>query len=94
MKKKVLMTTFTWPPNQDGVAMASQNLAAGLAARNFDITVATETHPRRTGHEVPGVEVREFNVQGWAHSWYPFRGDVDAYVRFVREYSCDFIICQ
>jgi hypothetical protein len=47
LRKRVLMTTFTFPPNQDGVAMASFNLATGLITHGyvFLLTAKAETMP-------------------------------------------------
>ena len=44
---KILIATFTYPPNADGVAEASAVLAQGLARRGHSVTVATEFHPDR-----------------------------------------------
>lgn len=38
---RILITTFTYPPNKDGVAEACRMLAEGLAAHGWDVTVAT-----------------------------------------------------
>ena len=94
MAKRVLLTTFTFPPNQDGVAMASSNLAAGLTAHGYDVTVATRVHPSRKGNEIPGTRVAEFAVDGSASARFSFTGEVERYVEFVRAFACDFIVCQ
>jgi glycosyltransferase involved in cell wall biosynthesis len=92
--KRVLLTTFTYPPNQDGVAVASSNLAAGLIANGYDVTVATRVHSSRTGNELPGALVAEFAVDGSASARFKFTGEVERYVEFVRTFVCDFIVCQ
>jgi glycosyltransferase involved in cell wall biosynthesis len=92
--KRVLLTTFTYPPNQDGVAIATSNFAAGLIANGYDVTVATRVHPSRKGNEIPGTRVAEFAVDGSASTRFEFTGEVERYVEFVRTFSCDFIVCQ
>jgi glycosyltransferase involved in cell wall biosynthesis len=94
LRKRVLITTFTFPPNQDGVAMASFNLATGLVARGFDVTVATQRLPARTWSEIAGARVVEFAVDGSASARFKFTGEVERYVEFVRAFPCDFIVCQ
>ena len=94
LRKRVLITTFTFPPNQDGVAMASFNLATGLIAQGFDVTVATRRLPTRAGDEIAGVRVFEFAVDGSANARFKFTGEVERYIEFVRTFKCEFIVCQ
>jgi len=74
--------------------MASANLAAGLLANGYDLTVATRVHPARTGNEIPGAQVAEFAVDGSASARFKFTGEVERYIEFVRAFACDFIVCQ
>ena len=94
LRKRVLITTFTFPPNQDGVAMASFNLATGLIAHGFDVTVATRRLQTRTGDEIAGAHVFEFAVDGSASARFKFTGEVERYIEFIRTFDCDFMVCQ
>ena len=63
MRKKILITTFTFPPNKDGVAEAAWSMAAGLAERGFEVVVATGHLPERTNFEPhPQLRVEQFDV--------------------------------
>lgn len=74
--------------------MASSNLAAGLIANGYEVTVATRAHPSRSGNEMPSARVAEFAVDGSASARFKFTGEVERYVEFVRAFACDFIVCQ
>lgn len=63
MKAKILITTFTFPPNKDGVAEAARSMAYGLADSGYEVIVATGYLPERTNFEPhPGVRVEQFDV--------------------------------
>jgi glycosyltransferase involved in cell wall biosynthesis len=74
--------------------MASANLAAGLVAHGYDVTVATRVDPSRTGNEIPSARVAEFAVDGSASARFRFTGEVERYRDFIRSFTCDFIVCQ
>jgi glycosyltransferase involved in cell wall biosynthesis len=94
MAKRILLTTFTFPPNQDGVAMASANLARGLAERGYEVTVATARHPDRLDLETPRVRVVQFAVDGFSNLSKTVPGKTEEYLRFVRAFPCDVILCE
>lgn len=91
---RVLLTTATYLPAYDGVAVAAANLAEGLAERGFAVSVVTGRHPERKGLPVNGIPVYEFEVEGRPGWRAGMRGDVAGYQRFVAQFPCDVIICQ
>ncbi|MES2924207.1 MAG: glycosyltransferase family 4 protein [Verrucomicrobiota bacterium] len=50
---RILVTTFTYPPNKDGVAEASRVMAEGLAEHGWEVSVAT-------GYPTDGSEASAF----------------------------------
>jgi glycosyltransferase involved in cell wall biosynthesis len=94
MAKRILLTTFTFPPNQDGVAMASANLARGLAERGYEVTVATAYQRDRIDAHSPQVTVVQFAIEDFANLRKESSGQAKEYVRFVRSFPCDIIICE
>lgn len=93
-KPRVLLTTATYLPAYDGVAVATANLAEGLAKRGFTVSVVTCPHPERKGLPVNGVPVYEFDVEGRPGWRAGLRGDVAGYQRFVAQFPCEVLICQ
>lgn len=89
---RILITTFTFHPEGNGVAEVAAVQAFGFAQRGHEVTVATFPVPERKTVNYPaGVEVREFDVQG---STKPnvFKGQADEYRDFIATFPCDVII--
>jgi glycosyltransferase involved in cell wall biosynthesis len=92
---KILITSFTFPPQANGVAEAARSQSAGLAARGHDVTVATGFDAARTvDHSPPGVTVRQFKVSGAANIRGGCQGDTAGYGRFIASYDGDIILCN
>jgi glycosyltransferase involved in cell wall biosynthesis len=90
---EILILTFTYPPNKDGVAEASRAMAEGLAARGFKVTVATTFLPERdTENGNAGVAVRHFKVNGRSEMGIGFSGEVESFLDFVKSFRGDVII--
>lgn len=95
MTAKILITTFTFPPNMDGVANAAWSMAKGLADRGFEVVVATGHLPDRTDFQPhQGVRVEQFEViSGWK-----FEGrsldEIRRMRQFVVDEKPDVIVCH
>lgn len=88
---RVLLTTPTYPPFNSGLGNAVARQAAQLARRDIDVVVATGG--RRRGSRVhQGVRVEEFAVEGAEFLRNPIRGDIHAYVEFLRREPFDVIV--
>ena len=74
--------------------MASAKLAWGLAERGYEVTVATAYHPDRADMETSRVRVVQFEVDSLAHPGKRPSGKAKEYVRFVRSFPCDTILCE
>lgn len=63
MPAKILISTFTFPPNKDGVAEAARAMAVGLAERGHEVVVTTGHLAERTDFQPhPRVRVEAFEV--------------------------------
>lgn len=91
MRLKILITTFTFPPNRDGVAEASASLAFGLAERGHEVVVATgHSEPVQDRRPHPKLHVRYFELAGNGHSI----RDSASMQQFLIEEDPDLVICQ
>lgn len=92
----LLITAFGFPPEAHGVAHVAFRHAEALARRGHRITVATGFHPGRANRSVipPGIEVAQFRVMGNAHPRSRYRGEIQAYVDFIRGFTGDLICCH
>jgi len=88
----VLIASFTFPPNRDGVSAAAELMATGFAQRGWTVDVATEpaTDLRPQLHQ--RIRVHEFNIRGGLHPRNPFTGDVEEYRLFLLSDHWDVIV--
>ena len=85
---KVLIATFTFPPNKDGVSEAASAMALAFQSRGWEVEIATEpTIPPRQEDAWKGIGIREFSIVGSPHARYPFRGETEAYREFLHSGS-------
>ena len=92
---KILISTFTFAPNKDGVAEASAALAAGLLNRGWKVDIATEpAKPPRSSLDWNGAAIHQFSVAGSTYFRDPFRGDLQKYRDFLAAGRWDVIIFQ
>src|SRR5438034_369733 len=92
---RVLIPTFTYPPNTDGVAEATAVLANGLASRGHRVTVATEYHPKREPNSpASNPRVEQFKISGNGNLRVGIKGERRQYQEFVRNFECDAIVFE
>ena len=92
---RILICSFTFSPQANGVAEVVREQATGLAARGHEVVVATEFDPRRaTSEPISGVAVREFKVQTDRRATAGAVGEVTAYQDFVAKAEVDIIMCH
>jgi glycosyltransferase involved in cell wall biosynthesis len=91
---KLLISTFTYFPNKDGVAIASETLAEGLAAKGWNVTVATcaEGMPNRSVRN--GVNIVRFDFQRGGFTFDPNCEAADKYRAFVVAGGFDVLVSQ
>jgi glycosyltransferase involved in cell wall biosynthesis len=90
---KILIASFTFPPNKDGVSSSAAVMVAGFREEGWEVDVATEpTVPRRSGTEWRGARIHEFDVTGTGHPKHPFAGDLEQYRAFLAAGDWDVVI--
>ncbi len=97
LAKRLLITTFTFPPQRNGVSHVVEAHAYGLARLGYDITVATGLEPAAQSFTYPpNVHVARFDVWGSGRRFRAggYHGDIEGYQRFIREFDGDAILCH
>ncbi len=90
---KILIASFTFPPNKDGVSEAAAVMTEGFLRRGWEVDVATlPVRPSRQFMEWHGATIHEFEIQGSGRYKCPFRGDVEKYRDFLASGDWDVII--
>ena len=90
---KILIVSFTFPPQVGGVAEVARTQAAGFAARGHEVTVATTFDARRTDADAPtGVKVKQFNITGNFLAGVGYHGAVAAFQEFMAAHPADVIL--
>lgn len=90
---RILLTTFTFAPQANGVAEVVREQACGLAARGHEVTVATLREPRRTSADTFGrLQIREFQIGGLYASRGGYTGEVAAYQNFIEREPVDVML--
>ncbi len=92
---RVLITTFTYPPERNGVAECARIQAEGLARLGHEVTVATRKLEPHALARPPGeIEVVDFDVRDTGDAGRCAGPDADQYRRFVAEAEHDVILCH
>lgn len=92
---KILIATFSFPPQTGGVAAVAQVQATGWAARGHDVTVACEFDPARPANFSLGpVRVRQFKIGGSFEAGRGYHGEVAEYQHFIANEPADIILCH
>ncbi len=81
--KRLLILSFTYLPNLDGVAIATSRMAAAARDGGWDVTlVTTRGEGQASEEELDGIRVRRFDIRGNVSVRSPLEGEVkelDAY---------------
>jgi glycosyltransferase involved in cell wall biosynthesis len=90
---KILIASFTFPPNKDGVSEAASVMTAGFLAQGWHVEVATSpTRPTRNNENWAGAKVHEFSIQGVSYSKRADREEVARYRAFLQKGDWDVVI--
>lgn len=91
---RILICSFTFSPQANGVAEVVREQAIGLAARGHAVTVATEHDSRRAAMEpLPGVTIREFKIPRHLRPGEHLKA-VDEYQRFLISTDAEVVFCH
>ena len=92
---KILLTTFTYPPNKDGVAEASSSMVQSFLNKGWHVDVATgPTSLPRSSLSFMGSKIYEFAITGTPYFKNPFRGEITKYRNFLLQGDWDAIVFQ
>ena len=92
---KILITSFTFPPQSNGVSEVAKAQAAGLAERGHEVSVATGFDSAGSKeYWPPRVSVRQFKVSGAANLRGGCLGETASYGQFIASYDGDIILCN
>jgi glycosyltransferase involved in cell wall biosynthesis len=90
---KILISTFSFPPNKDGVAEAASMMASGFLERGWEVEVATSTTTPPSSELVwHGARIHQFSITGTGHPKLPFRGNVSDYRAFLESGDWDIVV--
>ncbi len=87
---QLLITTFTFAPQRNGVADAVGAVALGLTERGHDVTVATAWDPERVSDPISSLKVEEFRL-GLGND---LPEEIARYRHFLANHPADVIICH
>lgn len=91
---RIVFTSFAYYPEQSGVPVVTKYLAEGLAKEGHTVHVVTRFNGADLEQEttVNGVKVRRFNI--WQNQWKRNRGEIDAYIKYVKSIPKDFLVLE
>jgi glycosyltransferase involved in cell wall biosynthesis len=90
---KILISSFTFPPNKDGVSEAASMMSVAFLQRGWQVDVATmPVNPARETMDWNGAAIHEFSVTGNGQPKRPFCGEVEQYRQFLIQGTWDVII--
>jgi len=95
MKHKILITTFTFQPNKDGIAEAAGLMAFWLAERGHDVVVLTGSLPERHDFNPhPRIRIQQFETD--VHHLFDAvsQEDSENVRNFIRQENPDVIFCH
>lgn len=91
---RILILSFTYLPNKDGVAVAASAMAQQLAEQGHSVTVGTGYLVERQETIVSGVTVVQFDVSGSSNWRVGIVGQVEEFKEFVATFPADVIVCH
>ena len=90
---KILIASFSFPPNKDGVSEAASIMALGFLAQGWEVEVATSpTSPARGNQVWHEIFIHEFAIKKDWRSKCSHSGEVDDYREFLKHGDWDVVI--
>jgi glycosyltransferase involved in cell wall biosynthesis len=90
---KILVVTFTYPPELGGVAEVARTQVNGFVRRGHEVSVATTYDARRTTEHAPaGVKIHQFRVSGSFQAGRGYHGEVAEYRKFLAHHPADVVL--
>ena len=92
---KILIASFTFPPNKDGVSEATSTMTMAFLEKGWEVTAtAMPTVPKRTSLNWHGAVVQEISISGNGSPQRAYQGDVSAYRKLVKDGDWDVIVFE
>jgi glycosyltransferase involved in cell wall biosynthesis len=89
---KILIISFTYPPNKDGVSEAASAMAQGLLEHGYRVEVLTESlEQRRSKIDDAGIFIHEFTYSSGNNHEIVICDDGGSYAEFLRSGNWDVI---
>lgn len=91
---KILIVTFTFPPEANGVSHVADAHAKGFLSKGHRVSVATSFNPERNIGQLrkEGMEIFQFNVKGSGNIRVGYSGDIKSYQKFLADCDADIIL--
>lgn len=88
---KILIASFTFLPEENGVANVCFNHAEGFISNGHNVSIATKTNYQRDfgALKQKGYNIFEFDIYGGPN--YNYKGEIDKYQKFLIESDFDII---
>lgn len=86
---RILVSTFTYAPNLDGVSEAAKTMVNLFRENGHEVFVSTFRAPYI---QMPEHEISRFAIHGSPALFRTFSGETEAYIQFIRDTSPDVII--
>jgi glycosyltransferase involved in cell wall biosynthesis len=90
---KILFASENYYPKVSGVPVVVKYLAEGLCKSGYDVALVTQK-PQGTQEQelINEVKVRRFSIwRDWKHA---YKGDINNYVNFIKDYNADVNIIE
>lgn len=88
---RILLTTFTFPPDSNGVSLVASKYVEILVEMGHELTVATGKNDKRNLENVK-YNLIEFEIRGNSNIRSRYNGEIQKYVEFLRNNHFDLII--
>jgi len=91
---KILIATFTYPPESNGVSHVAHAHAIGFVQRGHEVTVVTATNRNRNLEELKKerIKVFEFDVKGNGNIKVGYSGEIKKYQDFIAGSKADVML--
>ena len=91
---KILIATFTFPPESNGVSYVTYAHAVGLAKRGHEVAVVTKVNKQRNEKEFRTDRIRifEFNIEGSGNVRRGYSGEIREYQEFIAHFNADVML--
>ena len=94
-KMSILISTWTYPPQANGVSHVAAAHAEGLAELGNEVTVVTSYDPERDIFYSPNIRVVQFEIGGGARRGQKgYHGDIKAFQQYIADFKADAILCH